>query len=192
MKYNAVLETVFSSEGSTEPVTLAEIKEWIKVDVTITEDDTLLTALGISARKVVEGYLCVSLIPRTVVAIFNNSGGDIELPYGPVNTFTSLYETATTLDDTEITSDNYLLKGGVFKTLNKPCSDYLKATYTAGYANAAAVPEHFKTGIKQQVAFMYENRGDNPAGSQRVNNQTVPTQLSPMAKITLQPYRRVW
>lgn len=182
MKYNAVLEVIFSSEGSTEPVTAAEVKNWCKVEASITDDDTLLASLGKAARVLIEGYLCISLIPRTVTAYLNNSLGDIELPYGPVNTFTSLHRTVDTLDDTAITSDDYRIRGSAFKTIYTPCYDYLKAIYTAGYANAEAVPEQYKTAIKQQVVYLYQNRGDIEG--------KVPT-LSPMVMQTLKPYRRV-
>ncbi len=183
MKYNAVLEVIFSGETPiTEPVTRAEAKAWCKIESSITDDDTLIDSLIKAARIAIEGYLCISLIPRTVTAYLNNSLGDIELPYGPVNSFTSLYRTIDTLDDTVIDAEYYRLRGSAFKNIYTPDYDHLRAIYTAGYATAA-VPEQYKTAIKQQVVYLYQNRGDID-GEAPV--------LSPKVIETLKPYRRVW
>ena len=168
MVYNSVLDTVFSSENATEPVTATEAKAWMKVD--LTDDDTLITELIKTARKQCEGFLNISLITRTVTAYIKNSAGDLELPYGPVVSFTSL----TDVNGDAITSDNYILRGGGFKYLVEPYEDYLIAVYTTGFTT---LPTQYKTGILQQVAHLYDNRGD--------------TTISDMAKQTLSPYRRV-
>ncbi len=172
MEYNSVLDVVFSSESSTEPCTLAEVKSWAKVD--LTDDDTLITELIKTARKQCEGFSGISLITRTVTAYIKNTAGDLELPYGPVVSFTSL----TDVDGDAITSDNYILRGGGFKYLVEPYDDYLVAVYTTGFTT---LPTQYKTGVLQQFTHLYENRGDN---SQTDN-------LSDMAKQTLTPYRRV-
>ena len=169
MEYNAVLEVKQVESNPTEPVTLQEAKDWMKVD--LTDDDTLITELIKVARKQVEGYLSISLVPKTITAIFNNSQGGIELPYGPVASITSVKDE----DDVALfETDDYVLHGEDYKTIKTPY-DYLKVVYVT-----AANTEH-KTGILQQILYLYENRGDVNAG-----------QLSPMVKMTLKPYRRVW
>lgn len=170
MKYNTA-QTQFSSESATEPITLAEAKAWIKVDTAITADDTLITELIKAARQQVEGFLGISLISRTVTAVINNSAGSIELPYGPLVSFTSL----TDEDNVAITSDNYELRGIEFKYLKTPEYDYMTAVYTTGYTT---VPENFKTAVKEQVAWLYDNRGEAKELSEIVYN-------------TLKPFRRV-
>ncbi len=175
MKDNNVLDVKFSGGITDEPVSLAEAKAWIKVDDGINDDDDLIVELITTARIQCEGYLCVSLIARSVEAILNNSLGGIELPYGPVNDFTSLKDE----NDQTINAENYTLQGLDFKTLKSPCSKYLKAKYTAGYAD---VPTHFKEAVLQQVTHLYENRGDNSQANS----------LSEMAKQTLKPYCRRW
>lgn len=169
MEYNAVLEVKQVESSVTEPVTVQEAKDWMKVD--LTDDDTLITELITVARKQVEGYLCISLVPKNITAILNNSQGGIELPYGPVASITSVKDE----DDVTLTeTDDYVLQGEDYKTIKTPY-DYLKVVYVT-----AANIEH-KTGVLQQILYLYENRGDVNAG-----------QLSPMVKMTLKPYRRVW
>ena len=135
MKYNAVLDVNFSAESSTEPVTLNEAKQWCKIELDIAEENTLITELIKSARMQCEGYLCISLIARTVTALLNNTLGDIELPYGPVVAFTSL----TDSEGDAITSGNYTLKGTVFKYIHSPCYDNMVAIYTTGYSGSIPV-----------------------------------------------------
>lgn len=90
MKYNAVIEAKQVEAAATEPVTLAEAKQWCKIELDITEENTLLTQLITAARKQLEGYLCISLVDKTVTAVFRNELGNIELPYGPVKSITSV------------------------------------------------------------------------------------------------------
>ena len=166
MNYNTS-QTQFSSESGTAPITLAEAKAWIKVDTAITADDTLITELIKAARQQVEGFLGISLIHRTVTAIINNSAGDIELPYGPLVSFTSL----TDEDGTAIAADDYELRGIGFKYLHEPLYDYMTAVYTTGYT---ALPENFKTAVKEQVAWLYDNRGEAKELSEIVYNTLKP------------------
>ena len=168
MKVNSVLDISFSSESSTYPCTLDEVSDFIKVD--LTDDDTLITELIKTATTLCEGFLGISLRTRTVTAYLDNSAGNTELPYGPVTAFTSL----TDADGNVIASTDYTLRGGGFKYLEEPEYAYLVAVYTTGYAT---LPVQFKTGVMQQVAHLYENRGD--------------VGLSDKAKQTLAPYRRV-
>ena len=181
MNYNAVLEAKFSGISTTYPVTLAEAKAWCKIEADITEDDDLIEDLIISATVLCEGYLNISLMPKTVTAIVNNSLGGVELPYGPVTAFTSLKD----VDDTALVlTDDYTLQGIDFKTIKTPCDEYLKAEYAAGYTDTN-LPGNFKTAILQQIVYLYENRGDIDSGRAL-------SELSPILKMTLKPYRRVW
>jgi uncharacterized phiE125 gp8 family phage protein len=176
MDYNTILDVKLTDTGA-EPCTLAEAKEWCKIELNISEENTLITELIKTARLQCEGYTNVSFVEKTVIAILNNSIGGIELPYGPLKTFTSLInEDGKTLTvDTE-----YKLQGELFKTIKNPLDSYLKATYVAAYTT---LPTNFKTAVLQQVAFLYENRGD-------VTNKEMG--LGSMAMQTLNPYRRIW
>ena len=61
---------------------------------------------------------------------------------------------------------DFTLRGLQFKTLYEPCTDYLVCTYKAGYTAAAfetypILPNDLLNCIKDQVSFLFENRGEN-------------------------------
>ena len=172
MKYNTVIEAKQFESSVTEPVTLAEVKQWCKIELDITDENTLLTQLITAARKQAEGFLCVSLVDKTVTAVLKNELGNIELPYGPVKTITSV----TDADGDTVSPDNSEITGEEFKKVKTPCDEWLKIVYTTGYTS---IPDYFKTAVLNQVLYLYENRGE-------VSN------LSPMASMLLKPHRRVW
>jgi uncharacterized phiE125 gp8 family phage protein len=158
---NLVLDTTFSAEGA-EPVTLADAKAWLKVD--IADDDLLITELITTARRDCETYLCTSLIPRTITAYLQIGLGEIRLPYGPVDVIT----TVTDLDGNVI---DYITKYETFKALD-PVTE-VKAVYTTLGQGAK-----FKTAVMKQLAFLYEHRGDE-------------TELNAEVMRQLKPHRRV-
>lgn len=55
-----------NSEGSTEPVTLSEAKNWCKVDSDLTEDDSLFADIIASSRQECEAYCERSFIDRNI------------------------------------------------------------------------------------------------------------------------------
>jgi hypothetical protein len=166
---NLVLDIQFSNESLVEPVTLPEARSWLKLDVS--DDDSMVTELITAARQQCEGFLNISLISRTVTAWLQIGLDEIRLPYGPVKTITSV----TNYKDDPIAG--YQVKYELFKALD-PCTE-VKTVYDAGFNGS--IPKHFKTAIKEQIAWLYTNRGD----------AEVTETLSPIAKKILAPYRRV-
>lgn len=197
MKINYSLSPpTFSTESEVEPITLAEAKAWLKIGVT--DDDTIITSLITTARKQLEDYLNISLITRTVTAYIQNDLGDIMLPYQPMQPADDEAEDIDFIsivdgDDNTISAANYKLIGGEFKRLRTngglgnvgtarnnfytPCNSYLVVVYNAGYA---ILPEVFKTAIKEQIDWLYNNRGSE-------NGE----EISPAVKSTLKSYRKV-
>lgn len=167
--FNAVLDITFDNGTVTEPVTLAEVKDWLKIETTDEED--LLEKLITSARELCESYTGVGFIERSIIAILNNSCGNIYLPYSPVTSAVVLKD----VDDNTITSPS--IRGNLSKWISHPITDYIKAEYTAGHET---LPEHFKTALLTSIAYLYEHRGDEEAGK-----------LSPMAMQLLTPYKLV-
>ena len=152
----------------TYPVTLTEVKAWLKIDGT--DEDTLLTSLIASATAECESYSGLSFITRTrTVKLSSFNGRDLILPYGPVTTLTSIAYTDEDDDAATVDAADYSLDiaSGLARVrvteswpyTNKTLSNVV-VTYVAGYANAAAVPEVIKTAIKQKVALDFEKRGD--------------------------------
>lgn len=171
----------------TEPLTLAEMKAWLKVEVD--DDEAIIEALIPAARYVCEGFTGLSLAQRTVTAVLRNDLGGIRLPYGPVGDITSM----TDGNGNDIASDNYTISGTNNKRLIAPVTnaclwagsitdisdfpsyDAITVEYAAGYS---VCPQHFKTAIKMQCAWMYSHRGDSDI-----------KQVSPDAMMLLRPYR---
>jgi uncharacterized phiE125 gp8 family phage protein len=157
-RYNTWLASpVFSAESATEPVTLAELKTHI--NITHTDDDAYLTSLIPMIRDLFERYTGVGLITRTVTFTAYNMKGGLELPYGPVTTFTSMTDKAGTV----ITSDGYELTPALgFVQIVRPISEYLTIVYAAGYTNVT-IPKGMKLDLLRLLAHAYEHRGDNTA-----------------------------
>lgn len=137
----------------TEPVTLAEAKNYCRV--TFTADDTLITMLITQSREAVEAATGLSLIPKNVVTYFNNISGNFDIPFGPVD-IDSLELFDMNQDGLEITGTNLQLVGYEFPKLVFPKYANLKATYDAGYTT---IPMDLKIAILDQISYSYENRG---------------------------------
>jgi hypothetical protein len=169
--FNAVLDILFieGSSAPIEPVTYEEAIQQANID-DLGQDRSLVEAYITTARMQCEGYTGIGFIARTIQAQINNSLGSIYLPYGPIGTVTTVKNEAG--DDQEFT-----ILGVQWKQLKSPAYRNITVTYTAGYTE---LPEVFKTAILQQVAYLYEHRGDEYSGS-----------LSMVAKSLLQPHRRV-
>lgn len=154
---NYVLEKYATPLSATEPLTLQQAKDYLRV--THSTEDTLITEMIVASRQAIEKVTGLSLVPSTVVALIDNSGGDIELPLGP---YVKDLEIADE-DGTEITS--FELRGLQFKTLHRPTNSYIVCTYKAGYTASAfetypILPTDLLNAIKDQVSFLYENRGE--------------------------------
>jgi hypothetical protein len=146
--YSGVIGTpVFSAEDTSEPVTLLEAKQYLRIDASEVAFDAEVTELISAARQDIEAYLNRSLIDRTVIATLNIAGTAI-LPYGPVKEITAVED----IDGNAVA--DYQLKGDVLKASGY---DQLTLNYAAGYA---ALPATFKLGIKKLVAFDYQHKGD--------------------------------
>ena len=178
--YNTLLDVKFV-EGSSAPlefITLQEAKDWMKLD--LPDDDAIVLDLITTCREIVEAFLNISLIPRTVIATIDNSNGNFYLPYGPVNSLISIQD----IDGNDITTDNYKLQLEDFKRLAFPYLNYIRLEYTAGYS---IVPHKIKKGIMQQILYMYQHRGDEVYISR---TGSIDIGLAPEAESTLLPFSR--
>jgi uncharacterized phiE125 gp8 family phage protein len=129
---------------------IESIKLYCRVSTSV--DDNQISLMIKQAREAIEVGTGLSLIPKTAVVWFTNFNGTFNLPYGPVNSFTSLIDEN---GDTIVAAD-YTLVGGKFPMLTRPLWKNLKATYTVGYTT---IPNDLKIAILDQVSYDYENRG---------------------------------
>lgn len=167
--FNAVLDVQFDETGSTEPVTVAECKDFAKIDTAA--DDTLIAELAVTARQMCEAYTNISFVEREVTAVLNNSLGGIYLPYGPVlGDVTSVKDE----DGNDVTDPQ--IKGNNFKFIKYPALDYLEVVYDAGYEE---LPSALKDAVLNQFAHLYDNRGNGA------------NDMAAISKQLLKPFRRV-
>lgn len=160
-------------------VALTTVKLWLKIDASDTSRDPELTLMIADATDLVERYTNRYLSPRTVVGKFDSIGKcDPAFPYdyvwlrrAPINDgAVSLVQLIGPASTSTIVSADYRLKPldeqarlYLIRGLGAPdpFEPYpLRVTFTAGYANEAAIPSALKQGLLELVAFLDANRGD--------------------------------
>jgi uncharacterized phiE125 gp8 family phage protein len=150
-----------------EPVSLVEAKAHLRVDVT--DDDTLITALIVAAREAAEHITGRSLMPATWELALDGFVDAIDLPRPPLLSITSVKYVDTSGDQQTVANgawmlDSYSEPGRLMPSYGE-CWPATRAQanavlirYTAGYANAAAVPQQIKNWMLLRIGMLYENR----------------------------------
>lgn len=150
MKYNTILD-IRKEDTGTEPCTLAECKAHLNID--FSDDDAMLTKMIKSCRLALEAYTGVSIVSKEITALLQNGKGGIELPYGPIA------EDSVTAVDSYGNEASVVLKGFNYQKLDYPRGE-VTVTYETGFDS---VPEDLKLAILHEIAYRYENRGEeNP------------------------------
>ena len=168
---------------SVEPVSVTELKSQLRI--TGTSQDTMLGLLIKAARQHAEDYLRYSIIATVwelYLDAFPASGEPIWVQKSPVSlgtpstTTLKYYNTSgvlTTLtENTGYVVDYNSAPARVYEAYDKtwpstrviPNAVVLK--FTAGYANAAAVPDQIKQAILMIASTLYENPSDEVTGTQ--------------------------
>lgn len=162
--------TTVSTAPTTEPITLAQAKDYAKVETA--DDDKIISQLIGSARQYAENFTRKALMTQTITMVIDYCfPEEIELPINPVQSVTaasftyvdsdgdttqvstSVYSVDTTSDPARI----YLAYNQTWPTVRMQ-RNTISIGYQAGYASAALVPDPIKTAIKMLVVHMYENR----------------------------------
>lgn len=163
------------TQPASEPLTLAEVKEFLRVDHS--DDDATLAIFIKAARQLCESYTRLALMPTTFEEYFDEfptaTGtfkDEIRLSRSPVSAVTyvkyidgndttitasaSDYKTDLVSRPARISPDNGWF--GTYDTINA-----VFVRYVAGFADAASVPAPLKHGMLLVIADMYENRTDS-------------------------------
>lgn len=168
VSYGQVADVDNGTATASDVLTLDNAKAYMKLD-SYTDDDALITVLITTAIAMCERWCNTNFTKREVVAVLNNINGGSYLPYGPVSgTVTGV--------DIDGNSVDVTIMGVKWKQLRTPISEYVALTYNGGFDTC---PSEYINAVKQQVLYLYENRGDANAG------------MSPQAIQTLQPVTRV-
>lgn len=157
---------------ASEPISTADAKTYLNVSTAL--HNTLIDNLVSAARIMYENYTGTAVITQTVTQTWDSTPGcaEFEFAINPVTAVVMSYKDADgtyqTWDAANYTLDTISPLARVVKnsTASWPTTgDYIakwKAVITAGYANAAAVPEDVISAILLMVGFLYENREDIP------------------------------
>lgn len=163
-----------------EPVALARMKNHLRVDEDMTDDDDFIAALIGAAREYIEGATRRALITQTWRLSLAGwpDGDEIELPKPPLQSVTSVVYTDADGNATEWDSAEYLVDtdsepgrvvlangygwpGVTLRSMNP-----IQITYVAGYGDdGSAVPKIYQHAIKLLVGHWYENREATVAGT---------------------------
>lgn len=165
-KYQEI--TVTSSEPAYEPVTVTQAKNYLKVDTT--NDDALIEALIVSARKQVENECGgLAIVKRNFTQKQTGGLETIELMRDPVNSITSItfFEEFASTGEV-LGASNYRNVGAnlyhvdSYFQIGRQADGY-QIVFNAGIVDdtlvgASTAPSAIKTAILRYVAFLYENR----------------------------------
>ena len=162
-----------SVDPTGEPVGLAEMKNWLKVDHA--EDDTMIRGLIETARIEAETLTKQSFVNRTVLQTHADFPFDnkLVLRAAPVSSVTSVIYSDADGSPQTFSSDDYrvvtdrvrpyikLKTAIVWPTTEADNDTAVQVTMIAGFgATAGALPDNLRTAIQMIVAYAYENRGD--------------------------------
>jgi uncharacterized phiE125 gp8 family phage protein len=163
---------VLLAAPAVEPVTLAEAKAWLKVDVT--DDDAVIGTVVTAARQWLEARLRILMISQKWRWILDAwpAAPILQLPANPLRSVDAMrvYSAAgvpTALATTSWQADAASARGRIALLAAVPSPgrplNGIEIDVTVGLAAAAAdLPPALKEAVLQTVAFLYENRGDAP------------------------------
>lgn len=163
-----------------EPIALDRAKEHLRVALSMTADDNLITGWIKAAREMTEDHTGRAWITQTWRLSLadwpcpdgDEYGGCVRLPVQPVTAVTGVSYTDTagtvqTLAGTEwqtwLDHRPPLVAPAPYKVWPVTQTGRLAAVqvvFTAGYGGAAAVPEMAKAAMLLCLGYWYENRGD--------------------------------
>ena len=160
---------------ATDLLTLSEVKAHLYI--THTDDDTYLTSLITRARKQIQNYCTIAIGSQEWVWIADLVGSvEMQIPYQPViSVDTASVKTAYNTYELVTAGTDYDVDGELEKSFTPFYNGRFKVEYTTGYTEC---PDDLKQGWLAQIAYLYENRGDESKQG-----------LSEVAKDLIAPYR---
>lgn len=166
-------------EPVSEPITLSEAKNYLKVD--FDDDNDLITGLIASARVRLEKYAGIAMSARTlqVVAYVDEF---IELPYAPLNTITTV-EYWDGSGWVAMALGDYYVLGTTYKKIYMVANNRMeyRFTYTCGYTT---IPAPMKTALYKLLADLYDYRESSVEDTKPNPNITSAYEL-------VKPYKRI-
>jgi len=156
-----------------EPVTLQEMKDHLRV--TTNDEDTLINGYLVAAVRAVEARGCLALmVQQWRLTLDTTPSETITLPLAPVSAIDAVkvvngqgaaINVATSAYEFAPGSPGKLRPAAPWPQIG-PRIGGVSIDFTAGYANAGAVPEPLKHAVKLLAAFFFESR--EAAGEKRI------------------------
>lgn len=182
-----------------EPITLAQACAQVRQEVG--NDDTVIGDLIPVARKYVENITGQCLCLRTAEIAYDTFPfpfGEMVMPFGPLNSITSITwrdftNTLQTMDASQYLVDTHSVLGAAYLPLfnywpwQVAQSHSVKFTCVFGYGSVVSglIPEPLIHAVKMALENLYENRGPNIMGLQPF---TIPHTLDAI----MAQYRTSW
>ena len=161
---------------TSEPVTLTEAKEHLRV--TGTDEDDYITALIVAARQNIDGYdgwLGRAIMTQTWDMKIDGWEWPIKIPLPPLQSVTSVKYLDSSGVEQTLATDQYRVLSGLPSEIHPEYSvtwpllrsvpANVTVRFVAGYANAAAVPQPIKTAMHLMIGTWFENREQVVNGS---------------------------
>jgi len=164
---------------SLEPLTLDEVKEWLKIPASVTQDDNILSSLIIATRIFFENYTNRILINTTFRNFSNCFAQAFEFSRGKLQSLESFqYLVDGSFIDVPIGTYQVLNETFYWRIIfsqfqNLPSNkddniniyQGIRTDFIAGFGPLQAdIPQDIKIGLLNHIAALYENRGDCNTG----------------------------
>lgn len=192
MNYGVRYSTIQTSAPAAEPISTAEAKTHL--NVSISADDTFIGTLIVAARRHVEQITGRQLINATWRLSMERFPDEIQLPYPPYSSLTSITYTDAAGTSQTMSSSNYETDTDAEPVRIRPAWGYtwpstrdvyraVQVTYVAGYGAAGtSVPADILVAMKSIIGVMYEFR-------ESVITGTIVGKIDEVANLLLWPYR---
>lgn len=162
-----------------KPVSIYEAKSYLNLVSSFTTDDVIIAQMLNAAYKEVETWTGRKLLTQTVTEYWDDwpDGDAFELPYGTLQSVTSVKYKDSDGTENTLSTDDYIVEtagkigrvvlayGETWPSTTLYPSKPIYITYVCGYgANSGHVPGPIKTVIKMLTTDAYENRDDTFIG----------------------------
>ncbi len=146
------------TEDIIEPVTLADVKEYLHVD--FPDDDTVITGMIKSARETIEKVTSIALVDKDITLVLETgkAAEKIMLPYGNAVDLVIADED----EDVLTADDHYKLRGNILSLYNT-------GLYTLSYSVAATVPQALKEAVMLEIKERFETKDTAEVASKGVS-----------------------
>jgi uncharacterized phiE125 gp8 family phage protein len=163
------IRTVIFAESTTEPVSLSEAKNQLRLDTA--SHDALVSGLIKAARQKLENLTGQAFVSQTWDMFLDAFPGcaELELPFPPLQTVTGVYYTPDGSVEATFAASNYevdvasqpgriVLKSSVSWPSNTlKVANGVRVRFVCGYGAAAAVPQPLVQAIQMLVTQWYDS-----------------------------------